>query len=153
MDGGGTDRQRTDPDETATENRNTTKGGPTMPSATSPDGMSGPMDLALVESAWQRISGHLENEKQRIHEEIKTYPRPIPACDVQFNYLLEQRTGISRELDRMREVSEASLKGKDSIQLLEAFIRSSSHLDEEVKQRITFVLKEGLSRIPQPRAN
>jgi uncharacterized coiled-coil DUF342 family protein len=64
-----------------------------------------PSDLASVESVWESSRTRLENEYQRIYEEIKSYPRPIPACDLQFNQLLEERDRIRRELDRMHEVS------------------------------------------------
>lgn len=37
-------------------------------------------------------------EKARIAAEIRGYPAPIPACDAQFNYLLERRAEIDRAL-------------------------------------------------------
>lgn len=37
-------------------------------------------------------------EKARIEEEIRNYPAPIPACDAQFNYLLERRAEIESAL-------------------------------------------------------
>jgi hypothetical protein len=40
----------------------------------------------------------LESERHRINDEIKNYPTPIPACDAQFNFLLEERARIAREL-------------------------------------------------------
>jgi hypothetical protein len=36
----------------------------------------------------------LERERLRIQAEIVSYPMPIPACDVYFNGLLEQRARI-----------------------------------------------------------
>jgi hypothetical protein len=63
----------------------------------------------LLDSIWKQIEAHLEAERQRIYDEIKTYPRPIPACDLQFNHLLEKRAGISQELDRMHELAKESL--------------------------------------------
>ena len=45
----------------------------------------------FLTSVWNRIRAHLENEKTKIYEEIRNYPRPVPACDQQFNYLLEER--------------------------------------------------------------
>lgn len=44
----------------------------------------------------------LENERHRVNEEIKNYPTPIPACDAQFNYLLEERTRIAEELEQLK---------------------------------------------------
>lgn len=44
----------------------------------------------------------LEAELARTYEEISNYPPPIPACDEQFNYLLEKRDQLLRELARLR---------------------------------------------------
>lgn len=40
----------------------------------------------------------LEAERLRIQREIVSYPMPIPACDVYFNDLLEQRSRICARL-------------------------------------------------------
>lgn len=45
-----------------------------------------------------KIRERLEAERHRINEEIRTYPTPIAGCDAQFNYLLEERARIAREL-------------------------------------------------------
>ncbi len=47
----------------------------------------------------------LQEEYDRINEEIKNYPRPIAACDLQFNYLLERRRTIAADLSRLQEGS------------------------------------------------
>jgi hypothetical protein len=91
-------------------------------------------------SVWERIRGYLENEKRRIDEEIKNYPPPIPACDVQFNRLLEERTRVSEELRRMHEAREESHRCGHSVELLNEFIRSSSCMDDEAKQRMSSYL-------------
>src|SRR5262249_28754604 len=104
--------------------------------------MSRRMDL--VKSAWERIRTHLENEKVRIHEEIRNYPRPLPACDQQFNYLLEERARISQELDRMDEASRESLARSDPIGPIDEFIQSSSFLGDAAGQQVRSCLREGL---------
>src|SRR5438128_2536326 len=53
-----------------------------MSSVKSPDEMNRQRELALVESAWKRIRDCLEEERQRIYEESKNYPRQIPASDM-----------------------------------------------------------------------
>lgn len=55
--------------------------------------------LHSKEPAWKR----LQAEKQRVDDEIRNYPRPIAACDLQFNYFLEERARIAYELERMHE--------------------------------------------------
>ena len=45
----------------------------------------------------------LEQERLRIQAEISSYPAPIPACDVYFNDLLEQRSRICEALVRLQQ--------------------------------------------------
>jgi len=45
----------------------------------------------------------LQEEHLRINEEIRYYPRPIAACDLQFNHLLEQRAMIALELAQLQK--------------------------------------------------
>src|SRR3954453_23433464 len=53
----------------------------------------------LVGSMWRSICADLENRRAAIHAEITAYPTPIPACDADFNYLLEERAKILHEMD------------------------------------------------------
>ncbi len=62
------------------------------------------VSIVEVETVWQEIENRLSAEKQRIFDEILSYPPPIPACDAQFNFLLEERSRITEELRRMRVV-------------------------------------------------
>ncbi len=52
-------------------------------------------------------------------EEIRRYPPPIPACDAQFNRLLELRRSLPRELARLDRAA------ADHTITIEEFIRSS----------------------------
>jgi hypothetical protein len=45
-----------------------------------------------VARATEKIETALRVEKERISQEIRAYPSPIPACDAQFNCLLENAT-------------------------------------------------------------
>jgi hypothetical protein len=99
-------------------------------------------DLALVKSAWTRIRTRLESEKERIYEEIRSYPRPIPACDQQFNFLLEERTRIARELQRLDEAFQPGLTGSDALARIEEFIGASSSLDDAARREIRSFLKQ-----------
>jgi hypothetical protein len=92
--------------------------------------------VADVAAAWEKIRTQLENEYHRIYQEIKSYPRPIPACDVEFNYLLEERARISQEIERLREASKESLPCSEPVERLEAFVRASRYLDRETKESI-----------------
>jgi putative acetyltransferase len=54
---------------------------------------------------WENLRDHLDQERQRINEEIRDYPRPIPACDAQFNFLLQEQTRIAEELSRLKALA------------------------------------------------
>lgn len=82
------------------------------------------------------IRDHLESERHRIYEEIKNYPTPIPACDAQFNYLLEERRRIPQELDRLNAFSKESLTRTDCLKCLDEFIASSNYINGEVEHKI-----------------
>jgi hypothetical protein len=54
-----------------------------------------------MDESVEQIRAQLEQEKRRVCAEIDDYPHPIPACDAQFNYLLEERARIFQELSRL----------------------------------------------------
>ena len=39
-----------------------------------------------------------ELELQKINDEISNYPTPVTGCDEQFNYLLQRRSELEKEL-------------------------------------------------------
>lgn len=99
-----------------------------------------------VESTAREIRACLEDERRRIYGEIQNYPTPIAGCDQQFNHLLERREDIVRELNGMREAPWSTLDREEAVRSLDAFIRSSRHLDDGTKRRMISALKEGLSK-------
>ena len=72
------------------------------------------MDVAPVNSAWTLILQRLEKEVRRVRDEIRNYPAPIPACDAQFNYLLEERESLSSELARVRKFMHKDSESEDA---------------------------------------
>jgi len=88
-------------------------------------------DAAL--SPWAALEEHLERARSSILAEIRSYPPPIAACDQQFNYLLEQRDRIARELTRLAAARrEGASTGDESGALLE-FINGSDCIALELK--------------------
>ncbi|MEZ4676912.1 MAG: hypothetical protein R2932_22085 [Caldilineaceae bacterium] len=69
----------------------------------------------------QQILHRLQQHRTEIIAEIRAYPPPIPACDAQYNYLLEQRAAILRELRQFEALPPT--------QPLTAFIAASRFLD------------------------
>lgn len=47
---------------------------------------------------WEDVRDRLDARLRAVKEEIAAYPAPILGCDVQFNHLLEERAGLTREL-------------------------------------------------------
>ena len=45
------------------------------------------------------IAQYLRGLRERLAEEIRTYPTPIPRCDAQFNHLYTQLGRLARDLD------------------------------------------------------
>ncbi|MEZ4511857.1 MAG: hypothetical protein R3C62_08275 [Chloroflexota bacterium] len=70
---------------------------------------------------WQLVEELLLVEKQRIANEIAFYPPPIPACDAQFNYLLEQRAEIAEALWQWRQLAAAA-----AVEEVEGFLTAVS---------------------------
>jgi hypothetical protein len=61
-----------------------------------------------IESLCLEIRSTLLERRQRLAEEIERHPRPVTACDVHFNGLLEERAALSAELDRFDDFIVAS---------------------------------------------
>lgn len=94
------------------------------------------MKEEAAETTWHSIRSHLEARQTWIVGAIRDYPPPITACDAQFDHLLEQRGGISRELKRLeraRQEGDATENGAANVtgNAIAAFIASSPFLDGE----------------------
>jgi hypothetical protein len=50
---------------------------------------------------WTRLRAAIEALLDEATRDIRAYPAPIPACDAQFNHLLELRQGLPGELARL----------------------------------------------------
>ena len=50
---------------------------------------------------WKSLRHDLEALAESVAAEIRAYPRPITACDAQFNHLLELRQLVPLELHRL----------------------------------------------------
>jgi hypothetical protein len=66
------------------------------------------MSSSNIEALYLEIRAVLLARRQRAAEEIARHPRPITACDVHFNRLLEERAALSAELDRFDELVASS---------------------------------------------
>jgi hypothetical protein len=94
------------------------------------------MSTASTNSVWTRIHRHLEAEMRRVREEIRTYPAPIPACDAQYNFLLEEREALTSELHRLRELMQGTDSSEDPSISVDEFLNMTTHLDDAAKREI-----------------
>ncbi|MCA9917846.1 MAG: hypothetical protein KC445_07845 [Anaerolineales bacterium] len=83
--------------------------------------------MILTESLWSKIEDYLLQEKQRIFDEIVNYPPPIPACDVQFNFLLAERAAMMQDLQRLKGIAAGELA------TLRAFVQACKFFDDTLK--------------------
>ena len=61
----------------------------------------------------------LRQHRRQVVDQIGGYPAPIPACDAQFNHLMEQRRLLTRERARLLAV-----RGNGQVSV-EEFLRRS----------------------------
>ena len=97
------------------------------------------------------IRDHLESRKNGIFEEIRNYPPPIPACDAQFNFLLEERNRISGELARLDKLLAARLSPEESAEKLASFMEASPFIDGETAGKLRTISQGNLPK-PDQRA-
>lgn len=97
------------------------------------------MRMAYEGAIVAQICRCLESEMVRIREEIHRYPAPIPACDAQFNHLLESREALSSTITRLRELM-ADDAGDDAGTFIQAFLDSSNDLGDSVRSEIRSII-------------
>ncbi len=59
-----------------------------------------------TESDWDALRARLVHLQEAVAAEIRAYPAPIPACDAQYDHLLERRAALAAaraRLDAARE--------------------------------------------------
>lgn len=96
------------------------------------------MQTPTTETLWLEIKTYLEEKKNLINEEIIHYPPPIPACDAQFNYLLEERARLAEQLNRLEDIcrheaNDHETNDSDSLQSIQDFIESCAYIDHSLK--------------------
>ena len=71
----------------------------------------------------KEIAEHLRGLRERLAEEIRSYPTPIPRCDAQFNHVYEQLGRLSRDLDAIEGA-------KSERTAVEIFLASKMYTDD-----------------------
>lgn len=60
----------------------------------------------MTDSDWDGLRARLVRLQEAVAAELRAYPAPIPACDAQYNHLLERRAALAEaraRLDAARE--------------------------------------------------
>ena len=95
------------------------------------------VQVPSLRAAVELVRAELESKREAISRELCSIPPPVPACDVNFNRLLEERASIVDELQRLRR-SAAAAEGL--AQSLRDLCRTSSHLCPETQDRLESLL-------------
>ena len=82
------------------------------------------------------FKNQLEKVKTRVNKEIGNYPSPIPGCDVQFNYLLEERSKISAALKQVDNLLTKCQTETLKIETIEELIKTSNQIDDGMAERL-----------------
>ena len=98
--------------------------------------------LDAVELVCNQLRDYLDGKRLQIAREISSYPPPIPACDAQFNHLLEERARLSDELGRLDALRADSSAHENYVELIDAFAASSPNIDAETKLKIRVSLRK-----------
>ena len=65
------------------------------------------MDVTLVDARLLELRTLIEAERNRVALDMSDYPTPVPACDVDFNALIDERIRLADALVRLDGLREA----------------------------------------------
>jgi len=90
----------------------------------------------VLDRMCEQVRVALEDRRKRTSREIHSYPSPIAGCDAQFNHLLEVRSNVLAELQRLARINEADSSVGEYAEALDAFLCSCAYIDERKKQEL-----------------
>ena len=73
---------------------------------------------------------------RRVRDEIRDYPGPIPACDAQFNHLLEEREALTSEIGRLRDLMAGGTEARDAAGSIDEYLTVTTCLSDATKDEI-----------------
>jgi len=101
---------------------------------------------SAVQDIVAQIENALENRKKLIDEEVSNYPRPITACDVQFEHALDEQAKIRRELTRAEALLDEARRPGDFARAVNEFVAESAFITAGTEQQIKSSLAAILSK-------
>lgn len=106
------------------------------------------MSTAYGDATLARVHERLEGELRRVREEIRRYPAPIPACDAQFNYLLESREALSTTLARLEQLASGGVSSdtRAAGSPIDALLDASVNLDDAMRSEIRAIVENEIRK-------
>ena len=104
---------------------------------------------AHLESLCGEVQYFLESAKKSINDEIDVYPKPIPRCDAQFNFLYEQRARLVSILAKLDEVSVLRGTPGELVERLAQFAASIPVSDDPRERTLRERIGHELSKLSQ----
>jgi hypothetical protein len=84
------------------------------------------METTTIQHICEEIRAVLENKKNNLVVEMRNYPTPVAGCDAQFNYLVEQRDKLFRDLSRLNTIVQSNEPQEEKIRLIHELLHASS---------------------------
>jgi len=88
------------------------------------------------ERAVHLMQTELEARRETISRELCTIPPPVPACDVNFNRLLEERANVIDQLQRLRRLLDSGAP----VEGLRLLVQQASALSPSTKRQVEQLL-------------
>ena len=84
------------------------------------------METTTIQQFCEDIRTLLENKKNNVVAEMRNYPTPVAGCDAQFNYLVEQRDMLLRDLSHLNTICQSDVAQASKIQLIHDLLQSAA---------------------------
>lgn len=81
----------------------------------------------------ESLRRELLRAREQVLAEIRATPPAIPACDAQFNHLLQRRDALGRDLGRLEDILAARVSAEEKARRLAAFRRDSTLLQHDTQ--------------------
>jgi len=98
-------------------------------------------------SICQELRDYLQRERRLVDEQIRTYPTPIPRCDVQFNDLYERRTRLSQALQRVSGLLDQASSPEELASSISDFIGCTAYSEDPEEQRLKAWMKAEMLKL------
>ena len=100
--------------------------------------------LNRLRSIAVELRDYLARVRASVDDEIRTYPKPIPRCDAQFNFVYEQRARLTQLLNLLDAGLDQNDRSSQLASIIAGFVASSplgdSCDERDLRKRLTAVM-------------